>query len=92
MRLVAGQQTLRYVTDRGGDLYLWPRAHRCCGGVSYTLEAATQPPAQEFRRVHTTQGISVWATPGLIEPDEIHLDLGRRGTLRAFWNGQSWIG
>ena len=37
-------------------------------------------------------GVAVWATPGLAEPDELHLDLGRRGTVKAYWNGQSWIG
>lgn len=92
VQLVAEQRTLQRVADSGGDLYVWPRGYRCCGGRRYVLEAATQPPDKAFRRVHEEGGISVWATPGLAEPDEIHVELGRRGTLRAFWNGQSWIG
>ena len=92
MRLVAEQRTLQHVADHGGDLYLWPREYRCCSGRSYVLEAATRPPEKAFCRVHEEGGISVWTTPGLAEPDEIHVELGRRGKLRAYWNGQCWIG
>ena len=56
------------------------------------LEASTRRPDLAFDRVHEEQGIAVWATPGLVEPDELHLEVDRRGELRAFWNGQSWIG
>ena len=92
MRLVAEPDTLAAVREQGGRLYIWPKASRCCSGVTYTLEAGTTPPAKEFRRVHESDGIEVLATPGLIEPHELHLELKRRGTLRAFWNGQGWIG
>ena len=92
MRLVAGQQTLEHVAERGGDLYVWPRGYRCCAGRSYVLEAATQPPDKSFHRIHEQDGISVWATPGLAEPREIHVELGRRGKLRAYWDDQAWIG
>ena len=92
MRLVAEQRTFQQVVASGGDLYVWPRGYRCCAGRSYTLEAATERPERAFRCVHEQDGISVWATPGLLEPAEIHLELGRRGALRAYWNGQSWIG
>ena len=92
MRLVAEQRTLQHVADAGGAVYLWPRSYRCCAGRSYVLEAATEPPDRAFRRIHEEAGISLWAPPGLLEADEIHLELGRRGRLRAFWNGQSWIG
>jgi len=92
VRLVAEQRTLQHVADRGGDLYLWPRGTRCCAGRSYVLEAATERPERAFRRLHEEQGIALWATSGLAEPDEIHVELDRRGRLRAFWNGQAWIG
>ncbi len=92
MRLVAEQPTLQHVADHGGDLYLWARGFRCCAGRSYVLEVSTTRPDRAFRRVHEERGISVWATPGLVEPEEIQLELDRRGQLRAFWNGQSWIG
>jgi hypothetical protein len=92
VRLVAEPRTLQHVVASGGDLYLWPRGYRCCAGRSYVLEAATVPPEKAFRRVHEQDGVSIWATPGLAEPEEIHVELGPRGALRAYWNGQSWIG
>jgi len=92
VRLVAEPETLAAVRGRGGALYVWPKASRCCSAFTYTLETETSPPAKEFWRVHEEDGIEVFATPGLIKPDELHLELGRRGKLRAFWNGQAWIG
>ena len=89
---MAEPRTVEHVVESGGDLYLWPRGYRCCAGRSYVLEASTRPPDKAFRRVHDEDGISVWATPGLMEPEEVHLELGRNGKLRAFWNGQAWIG
>jgi hypothetical protein len=59
---------------------------------SSLLEAATEAPSDELELLHTSDGIRVFATPGLVEPDELHLELSRRGALRAFWNGQAWIG
>ena len=56
------------------------------------LESATEPPDRDFELVHAAGGFQVFATPGLVEPDELHLELGRRGKLRAYWNGQAWIG
>ena len=93
MRLVAEPRTLQHVVDHGGDLYVWPRAYRCCAGRAYVLEAATTAPDEkEFSRVHEQDDVSVWATTNLVEPDEIHVEIGRRGGLQAYWNGQSWIG
>ena len=92
MRLVAAPDTLAAVRAGGGTVYIWPKASRCCAAVTYTLEAGTTPPAREFSRVHGEAGIEVFATPGLLEPHELHLELSRRGKLRAFWNGQAWIG
>jgi len=92
VRLVAGQRTLEHLADHGGDLYLWPRGFRCCAGRTYVLEASTERPEAAFHRVHEEHGISVWATPGLTEPEEVQVELDRRGRLNAFWNGQAWIG
>jgi hypothetical protein len=58
----------------------------------FVLESATEPPAREFELVHAADGFRVYATPGLVEPEELHLELSRRGKLRAYWNGQAWIG
>jgi len=56
------------------------------------LEAATERPDREFELVHAADGFQVFATPGLLPPEELHLELERRGRLRAYWNGQAWIG
>jgi hypothetical protein len=73
-------------------VYVWPHATRCCRVRTFTLEAATACPEREFELVHAADGFQVFATPGLVEPDELHFELGRRGELRAYWNGQAWIG
>ena len=32
--------------------------------------------------------LNVWP---LKQPESLHLELGRRGHIRAFWNGLAWI-
>jgi len=92
VRLVAGADVREHVQERGGSVYVWARGRGCCRGRTYTLECATERPDREFERVHAVDGFQLFATPGLREPEELQLVLGRRGRLRAFWNGQAWIG
>lgn len=92
VRIVAAAETRRRIAERGGALYVWPRAIRCCGGRAHVLEAAFQPPARTFEPVHSEPGLTLYATPGLVRPQELHLELSRGGEPRAFWDGQSWIG
>jgi hypothetical protein len=92
VRLVATSETVTHIVKRGGAVYVWPKGSRCCSGRTYVLEAATAPPERVFQQIHAEHGIEVWATPGLAAPAELHLELSRRGALRAFWDGQAWIG
>jgi hypothetical protein len=92
VRLVATPETVDHVIGHGGAVYVWPKAMRCCGGRTFTLEASTEQPDRVFEQIHAEQGVEVWATPGLISPTELELQVGRRGALRAFWNCQNWIG
>lgn len=92
MRLVVGPAVSDYIEGHGGAVFVWPRGFRCCRGNTWALEAATERPDREFALVHAADGFQVFATPGLVEPDELHLELGRRGKLNAYWNGQGWIG
>ena len=92
VRLVVGSNVQEHVDERGGAVYIWPKGTRCCRGRTFVLESATEAPPREFELVHASDGFQVFATPGLVEPDELHLELGRRGKLRAYWNGQAWIG
>jgi hypothetical protein len=91
MRVVAGPDTLVALREHG-TVYVWPRALRCCRGRQYTLEASTDEPDGAFELVHAVDGFQVWAPPGLVEPDELHLELDRKGRVRAYWNNQGWIG
>lgn len=73
-------------------MYVWPKGIRCCRGRTFVLESATDRPDRDFELVHAADGFQVFSTPGLVEPEELHLELGRGGKLRAYWNGQAWIG
>lgn len=92
MRLIATDKALNHVAANGGTVYLWSKETRCCGGRTAVLEVATKPGERSFERIHCEGHFEIWATKGLPVPAELHLDLGRRGALRAFWNGQAWIG
>ncbi|MEP7224648.1 MAG: hypothetical protein ABI783_06795 [Actinomycetota bacterium] len=92
MRLVVGSKVREHVQERGGSVYVWPRKVGCCGGKAFVLDADTEKPDREFELVHAVDGLQILTTLGLSQPDELHLELGRRGTLRAYWNGQAWIG
>ena len=81
-----------HISEKGGAVYVWPKGTRCCRGRTFVLESSTEPPNREFELVHAADGFQLFATPGLVEPDEIHLELSRRGKLEAYWNGQAWIG
>jgi hypothetical protein len=87
-----GPTVREHVDARGGSVYVWPRRLGCCRGTSSTLGASTDCPEREFELVHAADGFRIFTTPGLIQPDELHLELGRRGKLHASWNGQAWIG
>jgi hypothetical protein len=91
-RVVATPEALHHVAGKGGAVYLWAKETRCCGKRTAVLQVSTDPGEQDFERLHTQEDLTVWATKGLLAPTQLHLDLSRRGALRAFWNGQAWIG
>ena len=81
-----------HIDAHGGAVYLWARATGCCRARTFLLESSTERPDCAVELVHAADGFQVFATPGLVQPDELHLEVTRRGKLRAFWNGQGWIG
>jgi hypothetical protein len=91
VRIVAGAGTRALLQERG-VVYVAPRALRCCKGRQYVLDAELDRPDGEFELAHAADGFQVWTTPGLRLPDELHLELDRKGRVQAFWNGQGWIG
>ncbi len=89
VELVATPEVLEHVRSRGGAVYVWPLRASCCGGT-IELRAATERPAKVFRQVEAS-GVELFLTVGMIEPDSLHLEVSRRGTVRAFWNGLAWV-
>ena len=92
MRLVVQPAARERIDAEGGRVYVWAEGRGCCRGRTFVLRCATAPPDRDFERVHAADGFELFATRGLREPDELHLELGRRGRLEAYWNGQAWIG
>jgi hypothetical protein len=87
--VVADAVVLEAIRARGGALYVWPNKARCCG-QAITLEAATEPPNKVFRQVDA-EGINLYLPVGMAAPASLHLELSRRGRIRAFWNGLAWV-
>jgi len=96
MKIRATDEVAAAVRERGGRLYVWTSAHRCCTGPLVLLETGFAPPedgAREFR-AHDAGGYEVLlAMGGRRLPDELVLELrGRRHKVVAFWNDQAWVG
>ncbi|MDQ2911199.1 MAG: hypothetical protein M3R39_09325 [Actinomycetota bacterium] len=93
MELALSEDAARFLQDRGGRLYVWPRVSRCCHGVTF-LKASTEPPGeQEFRHV-VTGGLDVFMPARLPRlPDELHVELRRfpRRRVEAYWDGCAWV-
>jgi len=93
VKLVADPPVRDHIEERGGRVFIWPHGYRCCRVSTWVLETATEPPPdRDFELVHAADGFQVLATPGFHEPEELHFELDRRHRLKAYWNGQGWIG
>ena len=93
MELVATPGALDHLRRHGGALYVWPLKAKCCGGT-IELRASTDRPNRVFRRVDDVTidpDIELYLTAGMADPDSLHVELGRRGKLRAYWNGLAWV-
>ena len=89
IELVASARVINAIHERGGALYVWPTKARCCGGA-ITLRAATEPPDKVFRHLEA-EGIDLFMSVGMMPPESLHLEISRRGRIRAFWNGLAWV-
>jgi hypothetical protein len=92
VKLLAGPRVREHVDKHGGAVYLWSHTTGCCRVRTITLEADTTRPQRDFELVHAADGFRLFAAQGLIEPELLELELDRRGRLRAYWNGQAWVG
>ena len=89
MQLVTTPAVVEHIQAHGGKLYVWPLKAACCGG-SIELRAATEQPAKAFRRLDVDE-IELYMAAGMRDPESLHLELGRRGRVRAYWNGLAWV-
>ena len=89
MQLVTTPEVVEHIRAHGGALFVWPLKAACCGG-SIELRASTERPEKVFRRVDV-EGVELYLTAGMRDPESLHLELGRRGRVRAFWNGLAWV-
>ena len=96
MRIRATDEVAAAVRERGGRLYVWTSAHRCCSGPLVLFETGAEPPrgAERAFQVYDAGGYEVLLDMGGRRlPDELVLELrGRRRSVVAFWNDQAWVG
>lgn len=91
--LVASPETVSFVEQLGGRLYVWPRKARCCGAVTRLAASTERPDGRAFRRLESDGGVEVLVPEGLARvPEELHLELRRfPRRVEAYWNGCAWV-
>jgi hypothetical protein len=96
MRVRATGEVAAAVRERGGRIYVWTSAHRCCTGPLVLLETGHEPPKGQPRRFSTFDagGFELLLDAGgRRPPDELVLELrGRRRKVVAFWGDRAWVG
>ena len=88
MRIVADDRVVEEIRSCGGAVYVWPQKD-CCSGI-FTLKASLLPPAGDISLI-ADEPLNVFAPPGMRLPRELHLELGRKSRVRAYWDGLGWI-
>lgn len=95
MTILAGEDVLRSIEERGGQLYVWVSRHgrgRCSLAL---MEADTKRPRKKtlsFRRMRTHGFHLLYEADRLLWPRTLVLELhGRRRKIRALWNDQAWV-
>jgi hypothetical protein len=94
MKVLATAEVRSLISDRGGMLFVWVKAHRPIRGALRLLLTSTEPPenALEWQRIET-KGFLVFLPPGMRLPKELHLVV--KGLLKrrveAFWEGCAFI-
>ena len=78
------------ILANGGEVYVWMRSSRCCGGAVTELAVSLVAPreAQDFED-RVVDGLRVNLSLGRRPPpEEILVDVrGRRRRLEAYWDG-----
>jgi hypothetical protein len=84
-----------FVRERGGRLFVWATAHRCCTGPLTLLDTDTEPPGRrqrQFRRIEA-DGFELYVDAGHRRlPERLTLEMGRwPRKVRAFWNDLAFV-
>jgi hypothetical protein len=92
VRLDASPEAVRLIQLRGGQLYVWAKRARCCGGPLVFLETSAEPGQRQFRRV-PAQGFELYLEAGLGEPEELVVEASgrRRRHVHAYWDGCAYV-
>lgn len=96
MRLVADDDVLALVRERGGSLYVWTNVHGVCEGKVTLLDVGTERPSDiglRFERIEASGIVVFLAIGSLLRPEFLELTLhGRKQRIRAYWNGLASVG
>lgn len=87
---MAGSGVDQFVAERGGQLFVWTDAHRCCSGnITYLLTSTEARDAGAAFTPFESAGFVVWFESGVRPPDELHLEIKglRKKRVEAYWNG-----
>jgi hypothetical protein len=93
MKVLATDEVVRFITERGGVLFVWADRIESFSSTAY-LEASVDSPGAERRfRRFTGGGFDLLFDGGGELPDELHLILSGwlRKRVRAYWNGASFL-
>ena len=95
MKVVTTPHAAALVRERGGRLYVWAKAARCCGGTRF-VEASTKPPRDlECLRRIQTDPVELFVRPAGEHrlPNQLDVDVARmrRNRLLARWDGCPYL-
>lgn len=89
-RIVASDATVAAVHLRGGRLWVWSRSSRCCNGI-VRLQTGTEARARREFRLVASEPFEVRLATAHPPPEELHVEVSRRGRFDAYWNGCAWV-
>jgi len=96
VQILAADDVVAHVRERGGSLYVWTHVHGVCEGKVTLLDVATERPSDEglrFERIAADCVDVFLAIGSLLRPEFLELALhGRKKKIRAYWNGRASVG
>jgi hypothetical protein len=92
MRLEASAESIEFVHEHGGKLYVWAKRARCCHGAVTFLETSSEPGDRPYRRVDAN-AIELYLDARLAEPETLVIEARgrRRKHVHAYWNGCAYV-